>query len=86
MTPTQKYTAFTNHKGEQIDVTGEVYDQPIKTTEAVQLYTQIKFLHKGIEVLPTRYFAEELSFNDLKKNVDYFTKNIKKELDEFSKK
>lgn len=79
-TPIQRFTADLTYKGDHLEIIGEVYDQPIKITDNVQPHTQIQFICKKIEVAPTLYFSEQLSFFDLKKNVIDIKRNIKKYL------
>lgn len=76
----QKYSAYTNYKGDTIDIIGEVFDEPVKENISVLLHTRIQILHKKIEVGSTLYFAEKLNYEDLQKNVDDVTKNITKYL------
>lgn len=74
--PIQKFSDYTTYKGDTIEVIGEVFNEPIKENESIVLYTRIQILHKNIEVAPTIYFAEQLSFDDLDKNVNHIKKNI----------
>ena len=79
MTPTQKYTEFAQVKGEHVEIIGESFEQPVHKSSELEMYSRIRFVHKKIEIWPTRYFGDELSYNDLKKNVEYFKKEMIKE-------
>lgn len=80
MNPTQRHTELAQVKGEHIEIIGESFDTPVHKSQELEMHSRIRFVHKKIEIWPTRYFGVELSYKDLKKNVEYFKEEMIKEL------
>lgn len=80
MTP--KQTAFKEvkkeHKGFEVTIRGTSFDLPVKKTAEVQIYSMVQFFLKDLDLNKTRNFSDELSQEDIEKEVEYFANNLDK--------
>lgn len=68
MTPIIKTTKSVSVENEQIDVTGEVFTDPVLTTKdkGMKMFTRVEFRNsKGEEVWTTRFFPQQIQELDL---------------------
>jgi len=80
MTPNK--TAFKEvkkeYKGFEVTIRGTSFDAPVKKTADIQIYSMVQFFLKDLDLERTHNFSDQLSQEDIEKEVEYFANNLDK--------
>ena len=73
-----EYSEFLAHNGMDLEILGEVFDEPIKKNEVQKFYTRISVINTDTkEVLEKYYFLKENDADELKILVNGIKSNEK---------
>jgi hypothetical protein len=64
------------HNGHEVIIRGTSFDAPVKKAQEIQIYSTVEFFFNELNLERTRNFTDQLSQEDLDKEVEYFASNL----------
>ncbi len=78
--PKHSHEATGTYKNKEVIIVGEVYDEPIKTTQSAEMYSKLDIIIDGV-VVRTHYDTKMIAEEKNKELVEQIASNIEKILE-----